>query len=189
MTTYIVALISRSFVRTSIRSKEDALVQAENCCHLLGSELYPRSHSYLLRSRALAWYRKLLLQGEIHSQYEPELMRSCVFGCEAVEDWIRCCLGKYVGACEAAKGHQDEARRWFAAAINAIADADSSQIKGLIRVTACAEAWRSLQDEEARQRGLDILDKLPLPLWTSAEKFRRYLNREQDEFPGRSYWY
>ena len=150
-------------------------------------ELRGRNLPFVRRAQAFAWYR-CLLQGHRHPDAGKRLasMRRMVF-MEEGTDWIRCCIGKCVGACMAADGQHDEARRWFEAAIRAIPDGDSDQVKGLIRATACIQAWRSLGDDAFRQQALQLLDNLPN--FPSAHPFRDYLQERRPDFPGLDYWY
>ncbi|MGN0879546.1 MAG: hypothetical protein ACI4WT_08865 [Oligosphaeraceae bacterium] len=152
------------------------------------AELRHRNLPFVRRAQAFAWYR-CLLQGRRHPGVYQHLalMDRMVSMEEEAPDWIRCCIGKCVGACEAADGHPDEARRWFEAAIRAIPDGDSDQVKGLIRATACIQAWRSLGDDAFRQQALQLLDNLTK--FPSALPFRDYLLGKSPDFPGLDYWY
>ena len=151
------------------------------------AELRHRNLPFVRRAQAFAWYR-CLLQGRRHpGVYQHLALMERMVSMKETPDWIHCCIGKCVGACKAADGQPDEARRWFEAAIRAIPDGDSDQVKGLIRATACIQAWRSLGDDAFRQQALQLLDNLTK--FPSALPFRDYLQGKSPDFPGLHYWY
>ena len=91
---------------------------------------------------------------------------------------------------EAANGNIETARALFVKSFASINDDNEEDILNLIKLTAYAEAYRSLHDEEYLKQAKMLLQKIPssafkytLPAWKS------YIDNPNNDFPGLSYWY
>ena len=188
--------------------EKDAYRQAENVCNALQKQdaREARKNLYhLKRYQGMAWYRQLLMQQNMELQpfsidgvFRQLLRPSNNDSLDDIgaDDWIRACVGKYLGALETANGNVESGIRFFSNAINAIGDEKHPGIKTLIRITVCAEAYRSLvgKDNSIANYYLDkariLIATLPkdaslcsLPLW------KAYVEKPSTSFPGLSYWY
>ena len=145
--------------------------------------------SYLKRSQSLAWYR-LLLTNNVPPRYETSSFQKLLLETsQGTDDWLRCCIAKYLGALEAASGNMDSARNYFQAAVSSIAPNQRQGVKALILLAAFAEAYRSLHEESFRYEAIALLNGSPdLLNYTIAREFRDFLTKDAP-FPALRFWY
>lgn len=140
---------------------------------------------FLTHIRALGWYRVLLSGGQPHEVRLTSALRQLL----RLENWLGATTAKYLAALDAALGRTDQARERFSQALNALTA--TSGILGLIRLTICAEAYRSLHDESFLSLGRELLS-VPgaLPAGPSLAAWTAYLRQpDTAPFPGLDYWY
>lgn len=140
---------------------------------------------FLTHIRALGWYRVLLSGGQPHEVRLTSALRQLL----RLENWLGATTAKYLAALDAALGRTDQARERFSQALNALTA--TSGILGLIRLTICAEAYRSLHDESFLSLGRELLS-VPgaLPAGPSLAVWTAYLRQpDTAPFPGLDYWY
>jgi predicted negative regulator of RcsB-dependent stress response len=145
-----------------------------------------RNLCYLERQRALAVYRHLLMYKKL-----PGAATSPILLTDSSDDWLEALLGKYNGAIAAAKNDHASARNMFDHALQVINLKHSMAIKAFIRMTICAEAYRSLQDESYLAEGLRSFELFPeIRNYATAARWEAYLrNPGENIFPGLEYWY
>ena len=150
---------------------------------------YGKNLRFLVRFQALAWYRQLLRDGK-PPRFERTSRLNGIIINEHQADWLRCTVCKYIGALEAANGNLEEARALFTKAFASIKEDETEDILNLIKLTAYAEAYRSLHDEQYLNHAKMLLPKISatvckytLPAW------KAYIDNPNNEFPGLSYWY
>ena len=148
---------------------------------------------YLKRSQALAWYRQLLLKGKLPEYHIDSDFMKLLYGPQGSKatPWIRACVGKCLGAMEAANGNRENAMSLFEEATNAIEEEKEPSVLTIIHLATCAEAYRSLGMQKYLEKGKELLKQIPgndiarhsLPLW------RAYFENPTADFPGKYYWY
>lgn len=158
-----------------------------------GNNAYERNQFFFLRYYALSLYRQVL-QGNVPvipdiDEFTP-MFRDGKEGEEGEEDWLQATVGKYLGAVYAANGDLQNAEERFEKAISAIGD-DKQGIILFIKMTVCAEAYRSLHKEVYLQKAREILMKVSasMPSYGSLPVWKRYIESPDGDFPGLKYWY
>ena len=138
-----------------------------------------KNRTYLLRFRALGFYRALLM-GKCSDL--PDMEQFKLPG----DWWLPATVDKYCGTVYAAFGEKEKARRSFEKASQLKNDGGVPVID-MIRLTIFTEAWRSLGDETYKKQALklagELADKYP-----SALLWQDFLEG-RGEFPGLKYWY
>lgn len=145
-----------------------------------------RNLCYLERQRAFAIYRHLLMYEKL-----PDATTFPILLTDRPDDWLEALLGKYNGAAAAAKKDYVSARNMFDHALQVINLEHSMAIKAFIRMTICAEAYRSLQDESYLAEGLRSFELFrEIRNYATAARWEAYLrNPGENSFPGIEYWY
>ena len=150
---------------------------------------YEKNLRFLMRFQAFAWYRQLLYDGK-PPRFEKTYDLKFIIADEYHADWLRCTICKYIGALEAANGNLDEARALFEKAFVSINDNENDAILILIKLTAYAEAYRSLRDEQYLNKAKLLLPKIsPIVCQYSLPAWKAYIDNPNNDFPGLSYWY
>lgn len=185
----------------------EAYDQAQNIINQLkkcDKDVALRNLHYLKRSQAFAWYRQLLHGTLPEYRIDVDFTRLLRNDSNGADDWIRACVGKYLGAVETAmaiesrnNGEESEAEQrqksaegYFRNAMDAIQDEKNPGIKTLIKVTVYAEAYRSLSDHNALEKAKELIDSLPSDfVCGSLSAWKAYLDHPDNDFPGLSYWY
>lgn len=160
---------------------------------------------YLKRSQTLAWYRQLLTENKVPVyEVDASIKRLLRHDDEGADDWLRACVGKYLGALEAAKANdirkngddaealkrQKSAEDYFRNAMDAIQAEKSPGIKTLIKATVYAEAYRSLGEQKALEKARELIDTIPVDfICGSLPAWKAYIDNPDNDFPGLSYWY
>lgn len=151
---------------------------------------YEKNRRFLMRFQTFSWYRQLLLTGKMPIVQESVEMKRILLDKSGKEDWLGCMVSKYLGALKAASGEIRQAEKWFQKAFQLIPSEQKNGILLLIKLTAYAEAYRSLRDEKYRLLGLELSKCINAPyLQTTLGKWQKYLTYPDSEFPGLAYWY
>ncbi len=139
-----------------------------------------KNKNFLFRFKAFAMYRHLLTKQSIKTENFSKYQLP-----DDAYPWLKGTVCKYLGALYAAQGKITEAERMFAESIRNLSWHDS--IIQFIKMTAYAEAYRSLGKDDDRQQALQLAVDL-LKTYPSAEYWISFL-LGKDEFPGLKYWY
>ena len=137
-----------------------------------------KNRNYLLRLRALSFYRALLM-GKCSDFHDMEQFTL------PGDWWLPATVNKYCGAVCAAIGETDKSRQFFETACQLQSDGDPAI--DMIRLTIYAEIWRSLGDESCKAQALTLAEELSGKL-PSALIWQEYL-KDKRPFPGLEYWY
>ena len=172
--------------KDAIQAAESKLAELER----KGNKAYRRNRFFFLRYVALSLYRQVLLGTipAIPDTFEFEqLFRK---GKDGAEGWLQATVGKYLGTVFAANGDLKSAEEWFAKAVSAI-DESAQGIILFIKMTVCAEAYRSLNKELYLNEARAILKKVmvAMPKYKSLPIWKQYLENPLNGFPGLKYWY
>lgn len=164
--------------------EQDAYDKAkEHIKHNLSDDCKKNNWSFLKKNKLFALYR-LVLQGKIPDWdcSSEDVDPHYIF-------WVRALMNKYLGAIATAQGHRELAKKYFDKAAEILKDSQHD-ILAFIYFTILAEAYRSLGDEQYKEKALDlnIIKKLGDLYPDSIEKWKAFLRRS-GEFPGLTYWY
>ena len=145
-----------------------------------------RNLCYLERQRAFAVYRHLLMYDKLPDYTTAEITLT-----DKPDDWLAALYGKYKGAVSAAQNNPVNAKKLFDDALQTIDLTRTVAIKAFIRMTVCAEAYRSLKDASYLTEGLQSFERYPqIRDYTTAARWEAYLRSPgENSFPGLEYWY
>ncbi|MGN0878616.1 MAG: hypothetical protein ACI4WT_04085 [Oligosphaeraceae bacterium] len=143
---------------------------------------------FLTRIQAFGWYRVLLSGGQPHEARLTSALRRLLRSEAGSNNWLGATTAKYLAALDAALGRTEQARERFRLALDVLTA--TTGILGMIRLTICAEAYRSLHDESFLALGRELLARHDLPSGSSLDAWTSYLQHpDTAPFPGLNYWY
>jgi hypothetical protein len=174
--------------------EQEALEDASAKCRDLqdtGDPAAWKNRCFLARIQAFSWYRQLLRDGNA-PHYEADWTMRELLRLPGRQEWLRATVAKYLGALAAAEGDRSRSEGLFGNALSALEQAGRTGVLAMIRLTVCAEAWRSLHATDYLQEARALWDgglaatggNGVLSCWGDWLKAP-----ETAAFPGLRYWY